>query len=110
VVVYGGRQEEVRRRQRRQNLLRLWCGHRTTLNHGLGRRWRTMSANAQGLCEFIDVSPSPLHVCVRVAERLRPAGFRELAEGDAWPATGDFFVVRAGSLVAWRGAADAGLR
>jgi len=68
-----------------------------------------MSANAQGLCEFIDASPSPFHVCVTVAERLRAAGFRELAEGDAWPATGDFFVVRAGSLVAWRGEADPGV-
>ena len=68
-----------------------------------------MSANAQGLCEFIDASPSPFHVCVTVAESLRAAGFRELAEGDAWPATGDFFVVRAGSLVAWRGEADPGV-
>jgi aspartyl aminopeptidase len=68
-----------------------------------------MSANAQGLCEFVDASPSPFHVCVTVAERLRAAGFRELAEGDAWPATGDFFVVRAGSLVAWRGEADPGV-
>jgi aspartyl aminopeptidase len=68
-----------------------------------------MSANAQGLCEFIDASPSPFHVCVTVAERLRAAGFRELAEDDAWPATGDFFVVRAGSLVAWRGEADPGV-
>jgi len=68
-----------------------------------------MSANAQGLCEFIDASPSPFHVCVTVAERLRAAGFRELAEGDAWPATGDFFVVRAGSLVAWRGETDPGV-
>jgi len=68
-----------------------------------------MSANAQGLCEFIDASPSPFHVCVTVAERLRAAGFRELAEGDAWPASGDFFVVRAGSLVAWLGEADPGV-
>jgi aspartyl aminopeptidase len=68
-----------------------------------------MSANAQGLCEFIDASPSPFHVCVTVAERLRAAGFRELAEGDAWPAAGDFFVVRAGSLVAWRREADPGV-
>jgi aspartyl aminopeptidase len=67
-----------------------------------------MSANAQGLCEFIDASPSPFHVCETAAARLRAAGFRELAEGDAWPATGDFFVVRAGSLVAWRGEADPG--
>ena len=62
-----------------------------------------MSATAQGLCEFIDASPSPLHVCQTVAHRLRGAGFIELAEGDAWPtAAGDYFTVRAGSLVAWK--------
>jgi aspartyl aminopeptidase len=61
-----------------------------------------MSATAQGLCEFIDASPSPFHVCRTVAERLRAAGFTELAETDAWrDGSGKFFVVRAGSLVAW---------
>ena len=65
-------------------------------------RMVNMSATAQGLCEFIDASPSPFHVCVTVAERLRAAGFTELAETDAWPAgSGRFFTVRAGSLVAW---------
>ncbi len=62
-----------------------------------------MSASAQGLCEFIDASPSPFHVCETVAQRLRDAGFTELAEGDEWPTKGRFFVVRAGSLVAWTG-------
>jgi aspartyl aminopeptidase len=61
-----------------------------------------MSASAQGLCEFIDASPSPFHVCVRVAQRLSAAGFTELSERDEWPAEGSFFTVRAGSLVAWR--------
>ena len=64
-----------------------------------------MSASAHGLCDFIDASPSPFHVCVTVAQRLRAAGFTELAEGDAWPArnggAGNYFTVRAGSLVAW---------
>jgi aspartyl aminopeptidase len=71
-----------------------------------------MSASAQGLCEFIDASPSPFHACETVAQRLRQAGFVELAEGDAWPLSGDFFVVRAGSLVAWRpgGGSDAPFR
>ena len=68
-----------------------------------------MSANAQGLCEFIDASPSPFHVCVTVADRLRAAGFTELAEGDAWPGSGDFFTVRAGSLMAWRAGGQAGV-
>jgi aspartyl aminopeptidase len=65
-----------------------------------------MSASAKGLCEFIDASPSPFHVCVTVAERLRAAGFRELSERDPWPEFGDFFTVRAGSLIAWRAAKE----
>jgi aspartyl aminopeptidase len=68
----------------------------------------SLDATAEGLCAFIDASPSPFHVCETVAERLRAAGFTELAEGDPWPAGGDGFTVRAGSLVAWR-SADAGL-
>ena len=62
-----------------------------------------MSASAQGLCEFIDASPSPFHVCTTVAQRLTDAGFTELFERDEWPTKGRFFVVRAGSLVAWQG-------
>jgi aspartyl aminopeptidase len=44
-----------------------------------------MSASAQGLCDFIDASPSPFHVCQTVAQRLRDAGYVELAETDPWP-------------------------
>lgn len=61
-----------------------------------------MAASPHGLCEFIDASPSPFHVCAHAAQRLAGAGFTELAETDAWPAGGRFFTVRAGSLVAWR--------
>ncbi|TDH49851.1 M18 family aminopeptidase [Mycobacterium eburneum] len=67
-----------------------------------------MSASASGLCEFIDASPSPYHVCATVAQRLRAAGYRELAEADRWPDTGRFFTVRAGSLVAWNTTGDPG--
>lgn len=68
-----------------------------------------MPANAQSLCTFVDASPSPFHVCATVAERLRGAGFTELAEGDQWPASaGDYFTVRAGSLVAWRAGENPG--
>ncbi|MCV7419069.1 M18 family aminopeptidase [Mycobacterium yunnanensis] len=64
-----------------------------------------MAATPQGLCDFIDASPSPFHVCATVAERLRSAGFVELFEGDAWPSgDGGYFTVRAGSLVAWKAA------
>ncbi len=72
------------------------------------------AATAAGLCEFVDASPSPFHVCATVADRLRAAGYTELAETDRWPgAAGRFFVVRAGSLVAWNGTGygnGAGLR
>jgi aspartyl aminopeptidase len=61
-----------------------------------------MSANAAGLCEFIDASPSPFHVCATVARRLLNAGYTELSEADRWPdQPGRYFTVRAASLVAW---------
>src|ERR1700744_5207003 len=65
-----------------------------------------MVATAQGLCEFIDASPSPFHVCATVASRLRAAGYTELAEADEWPPAGKFLTVRAGSLVAWDSGTD----
>jgi aspartyl aminopeptidase len=70
-----------------------------------------MSASPQGLCAFIDASPSPFHVCDTVAGRLRAGGFTEVSEGDPWSAHGRFFTVRAGSLVAWNAAGpDVGFR
>jgi aspartyl aminopeptidase len=65
-----------------------------------------MAATAAGLCEFIDASPSPFHVCATVAQALRTAGYTELAETDTWPAAGRFFTVRAASLVAWDSTGD----
>ena len=65
------------------------------------------AATAQGLCEFIDASPSPFHVCATVAERLRDAGYTELAETDRWSdAAGGFFTIRSGSLIAWHSGAS----
>jgi aspartyl aminopeptidase len=66
-------------------------------------------ATAQGLCEFVDASPSPFHVCETVAERLRAAGYTELAETDRWDDGGEgrFFTVRAASLIAWHAAPTA---
>jgi aspartyl aminopeptidase len=65
-----------------------------------------MAATAQGLCEFIDASPSPFHVCATAASGLRAAGYSELDEADEWPRNGRFFVVRSGSLVAWNSERD----
>jgi len=61
-------------------------------------------ATARGLCEFIDASPSPFHVCATVADRLQAVGYTELDETDRWDeaAAGRFFTVRAGSLIAWQ--------
>ena len=61
-----------------------------------------MSPSAQGLCEFIDASPSPFHVCLTAAQRLSAGGFTELSERDPWPGEGRYFSVRAGSLIAWK--------
>ncbi|MFE3102749.1 M18 family aminopeptidase [Nocardia tengchongensis] len=65
------------------------------------------TATAAGLCEFIDASPSPFHVCRTVAAELDDHGFTRLAESAPWPAgsAGRYYVVRGGSLVAW---ADSG--
>ncbi|MDZ4265331.1 MAG: M18 family aminopeptidase [Mycobacterium sp.] len=68
-----------------------------------------MAASPHGLCEFIDSSPSPFHVCRSAADRLLAAGFTELSESDPWPASGDHFVMRAGSLIAWRSGGEKGV-
>lgn len=60
------------------------------------------AASAEGLCAFIDASPSPFHVCQTAATELRAHGFIELTEAQAWPsAAGRYFVIRDGSLIAW---------
>ncbi len=65
------------------------------------------SASARGLCDFIDASPSPFHVCGTAAARLLDAGYTELSEADSWPGRpGRYFTVRAGSLVAWNSGND----
>lgn len=69
-----------------------------------------MSATASGLCEFIDASPSPYHVCATAAERLRAAGYRQVDEADTWPGAGRFFTMRGASLVAWDSTGDGPFR
>ncbi|MBH0121406.1 M18 family aminopeptidase [Rhodococcus sp. HM1] len=69
-------------------------------------------ADAQGLCNFVDLSPSPFHVCATVAAMLADADFDELAETQPWPTEpGRYYVIRGGSLIAWttegEGATDA---
>ena len=60
------------------------------------------SASAAGLCNFVDVSPSPFHVCRTVSVQLEDAGFVRLDETAAWPTeAGRYYLIRGGSLVAW---------
>ncbi|WP_020573547.1 M18 family aminopeptidase [Actinopolymorpha alba] len=59
-------------------------------------------AEAEGLCAFVDASPSPFHACAEVATRLEAAGFSLLDEADRWPRDpGRYYILRGGSLVAW---------
>jgi len=59
---------------------------------------------ARDLAAFIDASPTPYHAVAESVKRLEAAGFRALAEGDAWQlAAGErCYVVRGqGSLIAF---------
>ncbi|MFI9506013.1 M18 family aminopeptidase [Nocardia sp. NPDC052566] len=82
----------------------------------------TTAATAVGLCDFIDSSPSPFHVCRTVARELEGHGFTRLPEAAPWPLSdaarqyawgggatrqhqtdggGRHYVIRGGSLIAW---------
>ena len=73
---------------------------------------RTARATAQDLGAFVTASPSAFHAVQETARRLREAGFTPLQETDHWSAqdvTGDRYVIRDGSIIAWStpGGADA---
>lgn len=54
------------------------------------------------LMSFLAASPSPYHAVANAAERLRQAGFREVAETDAWEGgSGGRYVLRGGAIIAW---------
>ncbi|MFE7976932.1 M18 family aminopeptidase [Streptomyces shenzhenensis] len=54
------------------------------------------------LMSFLIASPSPYHAVANAAERLEKAGFRQVAETDAWDGTaGGKYVLRGGAIVAW---------
>lgn len=68
-------------------------------------------ASATGLCNFVDVSPSPFHVCRTVSVQLDDAGFVRLDETDTWPTeAGRYYLIRGGSLVAWSTESDGPFR
>ncbi|GHH70570.1 putative M18 family aminopeptidase 2 [Streptomyces sulfonofaciens] len=51
---------------------------------------------------FLAASPSPYHAVANAAERLEKAGFRQIAETDAWDgSSGGKYVLRGGAIVAW---------
>ncbi|MQY35910.1 putative M18 family aminopeptidase 2 [Streptomyces sp. RB17] len=54
------------------------------------------------LMSFLAASPSPYHAVANTAERLEKAGFRQVAETDAWDSSsGGKYVLRGGAIVAW---------
>lgn len=64
-----------------------------------------MSGITADLLEFVAASPTPWHCVEEVGRRLGEAGFRELDEGEAWErleAGRGYYVVRAGSIIAFR--------
>ncbi|SOC54277.1 M18 family aminopeptidase [Ornithinimicrobium cerasi] len=57
---------------------------------------------AEGLCTYLDASPSPFHAVDSAAALLTAAGFTEIAETDPTPSgPGRYVVRRGGSLLAW---------
>ncbi|MEU7132779.1 M18 family aminopeptidase [Streptomyces sp. NPDC046261] len=54
------------------------------------------------LMTFLAASPSPYHAVANSAERLEKAGFRQVAETDAWDGqAGGKYVLRGGAVIAW---------
>ncbi|WP_103542738.1 M18 family aminopeptidase [Streptomyces sp. SM1] len=54
------------------------------------------------LMSFLAASPTPYHAVANAAERLEKAGFRQVAETDAWDGTaGGTYVLRGGAIIAW---------
>ncbi|GGX12964.1 putative M18 family aminopeptidase 2 [Streptomyces malachitofuscus] len=54
------------------------------------------------LMSFLAASPTPYHAVVNAAERLEKAGFRQVAETDAWDgSSGGKYVLRGGAIIAW---------
>ncbi|GAA4305786.1 M18 family aminopeptidase [Streptomyces venetus] len=54
------------------------------------------------LMTFLAASPSPYHAVATAAERLEKAGFKQVAETDAWDGThGGKYVLRGGAIIAW---------
>lgn len=77
---------------------------------------RAVPEVTQNLLQFIEQSPTPYHCADNARRMLEDSGFKALHEGDAWrlePGCG-YFIVRDGTVVAWRlgsqAPSDAGYR
>ncbi|HEY9293012.1 MAG TPA: M18 family aminopeptidase [Microlunatus sp.] len=59
--------------------------------------------HTEDLAAFVVASPTPYHAVAEAARRLTAAGFSELDETATWElSAGGYFIIRDGSLVAWR--------
>ncbi|WP_031512802.1 M18 family aminopeptidase [Streptomyces sp. NRRL F-5123] len=59
-------------------------------------------SHTDDLAAFVKRAPTPYHAVATVAERLDRAGFRQVAETDAWDGeAGGKYVARGGAIVAW---------
>jgi aspartyl aminopeptidase len=59
-------------------------------------------AHTDDLIAFLGSSPTPYHAVASAAERLANAGYRQVAETDAWDAQpGGTYVLRGGAIIAW---------
>lgn len=69
---------------------------------GMSTPARFDRGHTDDLLSFLAASPSPYHAVATVAARLEKAGFRQVAEVDAWDgASGGKFVLRGGAIIAW---------
>lgn len=66
------------------------------------------ASHVEDLIDFVAASPSSYHAAAEVGRRLTEAGFVQQDETQAWDsAPGGHFVIRDGSVVAWRIPEDA---
>ncbi|HEC72954.1 MAG TPA: M18 family aminopeptidase [Methylophaga aminisulfidivorans] len=58
----------------------------------------------QGLCEFLDASPTPYHAVASIKAALDKQNYSELKEADSWGALkpGQYYVIRQASIIAFR--------
>ena len=57
----------------------------------------------QGLCQFLDASPTPYHAVASLQTLLEDKGFEQLHEADSWGQlnAGHYFVIREASIIAF---------